>query len=381
MRHQNSVLHRLLQFVPWAVFDRLVAEHRADKGVRGLTTRSQFIALLSGQLAGCDSLRAIETLQETYARRLYHVGARVARRSTLADANAKRSSEVFAGLFHTVLAQAQRGLRRKLGEAVRLVDATCLPLSPLFQEVAAKSPSVAGMKLHVVYDPYAETATYFELSPGNVNDITVAQAMPLEPGATYVFDRGYYHFAWWAALDAASCRFVTRLKKNTPTRTIEARPAGSGIVSDAIVRLPERLAASRRNPMAKPVREVCIKTDDGKLLRLITNDLSAPAADIAALYKQRWQIELFFRWVKQNLKIRRFLGQSENAVRTQIAVALIAFALLRIAFRAQAAIKSLLTFTRLVRITLHYRRNFAHPFTPSTAPPDTRQGALALQIN
>jgi hypothetical protein len=381
MRHQNSVLHRLLQFVPWTVFDRLVTEYRADKGVRGLTTRSQFIALLSGQIAGCDSLRAIETLQETYARRLYHVGARVARRSTLADANAKRSSEVFIGLFHAVLAQAQRGLRRKLGEAVRLVDATSLPLSPLFREVAAKSASVAGMKLHVVYDPQAETATYFELSPGNVNDITIAQAMPIEPGATYVFDRGYYHFAWWATLDAASCRFVTRLKTNTPTRTVETRPVSDDIVFDAVVRLPERLAASRRNPMAKPVREVHVKTGDGKLLRLITNDLTAPAADIAALYKQRWQIELFFRWVKQNLKIHRFLGESENAVRIQIAVALIAFALLRSAFKTQTAVKSLITFTRLVRITLHRRRDFSQPFAANAPPPDPGQRQFALQWN
>jgi IS4 transposase len=376
------MLHRLLQFMPWAAFDRLVAAHQSDKHVRGLTTRSQFIALLSGQLAGCESLRAIETLQQSNAHRLYHVGACAVRRSTLADANAKRASDLFVALFQTVLAQAQRGLRRNCAEAVRLIDATCLPLSPLFREVAAKSASVAGMKLHVVYDPQAQTATYFDISPGNVNDITVAQAMPIEPGTTYVFDRGYYHFAWWAALDEAGCRFVTRLKANTPTSVLESRRASDpGIISDAIVQLPERLARSRRNPIAKPVRELHVTNHDGKRLRLITNDLVAPASEIAALYKQRWQVELFFRWVKQNLKIRSFLGQSQNAVRIQIAVALIAFVLIRLAFKAQNLVAGLLSFVRLVRLNLHERRQLAQLIDPKPLffTPDPRQ--LTLDMN
>jgi hypothetical protein len=120
MRHQNTVLHGVLQNVPWGVFDRLVEEHASDRGVRQLSTHSQFVALLSGQLAGCDSLRAIETLQANYGPRLYHLGAQPARRSTLADANAKRSCDVFVGLFQAILGQLQAGQRRKLRETVRL---------------------------------------------------------------------------------------------------------------------------------------------------------------------------------------------------------------------------------------------------------------------
>jgi IS4 transposase len=382
MRHENSVLHSLLQFVPWRTFERLVEEHGTDRSIRRLSTRSQFVALLSGQLAGCDSLRAIETLQKNYTPCLYHVGTQLAHRSTLADANAKRNCAVFAGLFAAILGQMQAGQRRKFRETVRLIDATCLPLSPLFDEVKALNPSVAGTKLHVIYDPQTDAPVYFDISPGNVNDITMAHAIPVEPGATYVFDRGYYHFGWWAKLDAAGCRFVTRLKKNTPTKLLAEHDVapGSPVRQDRRVRLPERLTSTRRNPLDRDVREIHVLTDSGKTLRLVTNDLDAPAEDIAALYKQRWQIELFFRWVKQNLKIRKFLGVSENAVRIQIAVALIAFMLVRIAFAAQRAVGDLLTFTRLVRLNLHDRRNLRHLYAAKrrALPPSNTQLSLEL---
>lgn len=358
MRHENSVLHGLLQFVPWGEFDRLVEVHGADDRSRRFSSRSHLVALLSGQVWGCESLRAIETLQAASSARLYHVGARPVRRSTLADANLARPCAVFYGLFEAVLRQAQPGLRRKAQEAIRLIDATCLPLMPLYKDAIA-SPSVKGPKLHVIYDPNAETPIYFELSAGNINDICMAREMPIEAGTTYVFDRAYYDFSWWAHLIALECRFVTRLKKHSPTTIVAERSVtpGSAIVSDRVVRLNARLSSTRHNPIDGDLREVCVIAEDGKVLRLITNDLNASAEEIAGLYKQRWQIELFFRWVKQNLKIRKFLGTSENAVRIQIAVALVTFVLLRLAFRAQSSVANLLTFVRLVRINLHHRRD------------------------
>jgi hypothetical protein len=295
-------------------------------------------------------------LQASYSARLYHVGAKPVRRSTLADANAARPWAVFHGLFEAVLKQAHPGLRRKAKEAVRLIDATCLPLMPLYKDAVA-SPSVKGPKLHVVYDPNADTPIYFELSAGNVNDICMARDMPIEAGTTYVFDRAYYDFAWWAHLMALNCRFVTRLKKHSPTHLVAERSVtpGSNVVRDSTVRLNARLSSTRHNPIDRELREVHVTTDDGKILRLITNDLDASAEEIAGLYKQRWQIELFFRWVKQNLKIRKFVGTSENAVRIQIAVAMITFILLRLAFQAQRTVASLLTFVRLVQMHLHGR--------------------------
>jgi DDE family transposase/uncharacterized protein DUF4372 len=358
MRHENSVFHSVLKQVPWAEFDRLVEVHGADARVRRLTTKSQFVALLYGQLSGAASLREIVTGLESHAARLYHLGADRVRRSTLCDANALRPVAVFAELLGTMMRQAHRGLRRKLAETTYLIDATGVRLNELSASWARFSTGVCGAKVHVVYDADADRPIFAAVSAANVNDITLARQMPIEPGATYVFDLGYYDYAWWAKLDAAQCRIVTRFKSNTPLELVRALPVPKDgtILSDCIGFLPARQAKSRRNPMQDAVREVRVMTETGKVLRILSNDLDAGAQEIAELYKRRWAIELFFRWVKQTLKITRFLGVSENAVRIQIAVALIAFLLLRLAQAAQKAVQSPLAFARLVRANLMHRR-------------------------
>ncbi len=238
-----------------------------------------------------------------------------------------------------------------------------------------------GAKLHIVYNPDSERPSFAELTPANVNDITVAKTMPIRPGATYVFDLGYYDYGWWAELHAAGCRLVTRLKANTPLLvTAENKvPKGSSVLSDRIALLPARQAKSRKNPFQDPVREIRVQTETGKILRIVTNDLDAPADEIAELYKRRWHIELFFRWIKQTLKIRHFFGASENAVRIQIAIALIAFLLLRMAHATQSSVTTLLTFTRLVAQNLMQRRRIDRLLDPP--PPilkDHRQMNLSL---
>jgi IS4 transposase len=379
MRHQNSVLHTLLNQVPWPEFERLVARHGGDARVRRLTTKSQFVALIYGQLSGASSLREVVSGLESHAARLYHLGADVVRRSTLADANARRPVAVFAELLAVLMTRAHRGLRRAVGETAYLVDATSVRLTGR-SAWARFSAGVCGAKVHVVYDPGADCPIYAAVTPAKVNDITAAHEMPVEEGVTYVFDLGYYDYAWWARLDAAGCRIVTRFKATTPLDVIEELPVrdGGAILSDRIGFLPARQARSRQNPLRDAVREVRVKTDTGKVLRILSNDLDASAAELAALYKRRWAIELFFRWVKQTLKITRFLGTSENAVRIQIAVALIAFLLLRLAQAAQRAVQSPLAFARLVRANLMHRRRIDRLLDPEpTSPPDPAQ--LALQ--
>jgi len=375
MRHQSIVFHSILKHVPWHQFDRSVEKHGADELARELTTKRHLIALLYGQLSGATSLREIVSSMESHETRLYHVGAAPVKRSTVSDANSKRPWQVFSELFAEMLKQAHRGLRRTTTEAVRLIDSTSLRLSSLSKDWAAFSTDVSGAKAHIVYDPNADRPVYFAVTAANVNDITAAKAMPIEPGATYVFDLGYYDYGWWAALDDAGCRLVTRLKKNTPFIVArESRaPKGGNILSDRIGHLPARLARSRKNPMQVPVRELQVIIDTGAILRIVTNDLDAPAEEIAELYKQRWQIELFFRWVKQNLRIKHFIGVSENAVRIQIAVALIAYLLLRLAQRAQKVVHSPLLYARLVRANLMHRRpadRLLEPLQPITINPN-----------
>jgi IS4 transposase len=369
VRHQNIVFHGVLKRVPWAVLDRLVEEHGADRDPRGLKTKAHLIAMLYAQFCGSRGLREIEASLRSHAQMLYHLGGCTVSRSALSTANASRPVEVFAGVLSALMAQLQHGYRRKIGDCVRLIDSTGVRLSNLSGDWATFSAGVCGAKAHIIYDPDADQPLYLMVTAANVNDITAAKQMPIEPGATYVFDLGYYDYGWWAALHQANCRIITRLKANTPFEIVEDRPvaAGSSILSDGTGYLPKRLAASRRNPMSDLVREIRVMTDSGKVLRIFTNDLSASAQEIADLYKRRWAIELFFRWVKQTLKISHFLGTSENAVRIQIAVALIAFLLLRLAHDANKIVESPLAFARLIRANLMHRRSIAE-LLPTSSP-------------
>ena len=358
--HQNIVFHELLKQIPWARFDRLVEQHGAKRDRRGVDPRAHLIAMLLAQLQGAGGLREIEDHLKSHASKLYHIGGSPISKSTLATANAsRRAAEVFGGLLSALMNQLQGSYRRKIKDCVRLIDATSVQLSSLSGDWAMFSAGVCGAKAHIIYDPDADQPLYLMVTPSNVNDITAARQMPIEPGATYVFDLGYYDYGWWAELDQAGCRIVTRLKINTPFAVVEERvvPSGSTVLSDRIGHLPGRLAASRRNPMSKLVREVRVVIETGKQLRIFTNDLETSAQDIADLYKRRWAIELFFRWVKQTLKISHFFGTSETAVRIQITVALIAFLLLRLTHEASRIVASPLTFARLIKTNLMQRRS------------------------
>jgi len=370
VQHQNIVFHGLLKHIPWSIVDRLVDQYGADHDPRGLKTKAHLIAMLYAQISGARSLRDITTSLQSHASKLYHLGGCTVSKSTLASANASRPAEVFAGLLSALIGQLQHGYRRKIGDCVRLIDSTSVKLSKLSGNWATFSARVCGAKAHIIYDPDADQPLYLMVTASNVNDITAAKEMPIEAGATYVFDLGYYDYGWWAALDRAGCRIVTRLKTNTPFKVVEGRPvpAGSPILSDRTGYLPKRLAASRRNPMSGLVREVQVIIETGTVLRIFTNDLTASAQEISDLYKRRWAIELFFRWVKQTLKIGHFLGTSENAVRIQITVALIAFLLLRLAHDANKIVQSPLAFARLIRTNLMHRRSIAELLQQPSLP-------------
>src|SRR5580693_6447925 len=279
MRHENSVFHGLLKHLPWHRFDRLVEDHGADARVRRLSTKDQLVALLYGQFSGAASLREIVTGLSSHAVRLYHVGAEPVRRSTFSDANAHRPAAVFTDLLAIMMKQAHRGLRHKLAETVYLIDSTSARLNERSADWARFSAGVCGTKMHLIYVADADQPIYASVSAANVNDITAAKQMPIEPGATYVFDLGYYEYGWWEEQEEACCRIVTRFKSNTPLRVIQELKVrkGANILSDRIGYLPARLAKSRQNPMPSAVREVMITIETGKVLRILTNDLDADA--------------------------------------------------------------------------------------------------------
>jgi IS4 transposase len=381
MQHQNSVFQNLLKHIPFGVFDRLVASHNTDKYTRKLSTKSQFIAMLYGQLSGSVSLREIEDGLQSHRSKLYHLGAKPISRSTLADANLSRTHAVFSGLLNHMMGQVSRKLKSQTKQLLRLIDSTSLPLSGIASEWAKFSKDSTKAKAHIIYDPDFDRPVYLSITPGNVNDITAAQDMPIEDNATYVFDKGYFYYTWWAKMHEKGCRFVTRPNARLNPTFIEERaiPADSDIVSDRLVSLPKRDGKRQKNPFKWPVRIIEMIRQGEKNIQFITNDLTSPAQDIADLYKRRWAIELFFKWVKQVLKIKHFLGRSENAVRIQIAVALIAYIALRLAQTAVKTPKSILAYTRLVRANLMHKKTLDKLLqSPQIIPLNKRQMHLNL---
>jgi hypothetical protein len=376
MHHRNTVLHSVLSQVHWPRFDTLVARHDADKHVRTLTSKSQFIIMAYGQLSGSSGLRETVTQFRSHGPKLYHLGTEPVARSTLADANKNRSSSVFEDLFKELVGAVSRRMRRDLTAETYLIDSTHLRLNEHSDKWARFSAGVCGAKVHVVYDPDADQPIYAAFSTANVNDITAAKEMPIQPGATYVFDLGYYDYGWWKKMHNAGCRIVTRLKANTKLRLTSEQylRKGGPILADMIGTLPARQARNRRNPMQAEMREVQVRIETGKVLRILTNDLTSPAEVIADLYKRRWAIELHFRWIKQNLEIKKFFGTSENAVRTQVYIALIVFLLLHMAHRAQGSVPKLLEFVRLIRTHLMSRRDTTAMEDPNERPPPQPKG-------
>jgi transposase len=373
MQYQSTVFGQLLKELPRGWFARAASRHRTGRAKRQLEPWGHLISMIFAQLSGARGLREVERALERQAGVLAHLGVGQVRRSTLADANATRP----AGLFEEVAAYlSARLIGRSVGrEALRLIDAT-----RIFAGKQVEQWARGGVKLHVVFDPEAERPTCFVVTSERVTDVAVAKSLPIEPGATYVFDRGYYDFGFWARLAQQECRFVTRLKSNSPTTLIEERQAsGPGILFDRVVRLSQRLASQRANPVSGPVRMIGVQIQTGRQIVLVSNDLDAPASVIADLYKARWQVELFFKWIKQNLKLAHFFGTSRNAVTIQIMTALVAYLLLRAAqIRCQATI-GLQAIARLMPGFILARRPLCDLLAqPDPAPsPQIRQMELA----
>jgi hypothetical protein len=321
------------------VVARAVAAHGGDHGVgrgeQAWTCERHLKTLVFAQWSGLKSLREIVTALGAQGSSLYHLNLRAPCRSTLAEANAHRPAAVFRDIAAALVSVAAGAVRQEGTALVRLLDSTPLPVDGEAFAWAEASARTRGLKLHLVHDPEAGRPVWFEVTSAKVDDIVAGRRAPLERGATLVFDKGYTDYRWWSEIIAAKAFFVTRRKRNARCREIrERQPEGAGILADRRLKIGHRQArgGAPLNPLYDTtLREIVVeRPGQDQPLHLLTNDLARPAAEIARLYKRRWDIELLFKWLKQNLKLRRFLGRSENAVRIQIYAALIAFMLLRI---------------------------------------------------
>lgn len=375
MRYQSTIFAQLLEALPRDRFEQLAKPYRQGRSKRRLSDWDHFVAMVFAQASGTRSLRDLERVVERQPGVTAHLGMKHLKRSTLSDANTKRPAAVFEAVAQALAGQL--GGQTHAREAIRLIDATHMFAGAR----TAHWTSSGGVKLHMMYEPGCDRPVCFAVTPENVNDITMAQIMPIEPGATYVFDKAYYHFAFWAKIDAIGSRFVTRLKTHSPVQVITEKRVvreDTNIRRDATVMLNQRLTAQRRNPLDKPLRMIDVEISTGRQIRLISNDLDSPAEEIAQLYKMRWQIELFFKWIKQNLKLSHFLGTSRNAIIIQIMSALIAYMLMRIASLKAKASLGLQAIARLSQALLLTRRPITDIFKPPLKPKPEENPQLNL---
>ena len=318
MKHINSVFHQLLKQLPRHQFQKVVDRHKGDHRVRTLSCWTQLTCLMFAQVTDRKSLRDLEENFNTKHNHHYHLGVESIKRSSLSDANNQRPSAIFMETFFYLLEKARGKLPKKdETEMVRLIDSTTIDLNLNQFEWASFRSTKGGIKLHTVYDPDAEVPTYFEMTTAKVNDRKAAHKLPILPGATYVVDRAYNDYGWYYSLTLQGTHFVGRMKTNAVYEVIEARETSADhILEDQVIRLSSEKA--RKDCPTNLRRVTIIREEDGKVLSFITNDFERTAQEIADLYKSRWQIELFFKWIKQNLKVKRFLGRSENAVKIQV---------------------------------------------------------------
>jgi putative transposase len=324
-----SRIHQVLQAIPRGAFDRIVERHGADRFAKGFGCWQQLLAMVYVQLSGASSLRQLEAGFNAQPHQHYHLNARAVRRTTLAEANAKRNPLVFAELLELLIAQAGRSVRRQREELLYLLDATTVQLPA---RGCGRGHSSAhgnhGVKAHVLLDANSAAIARVSITAANVNDITEGRKLPIRAAATYVFDKGYCHYNWWHEINATRSLFVTRFKRDAALKYLSERAVQGTILRDSVVAFALRTArGGHRNSYSTALRRIEVQRPDAAPLVLATNDLERPAEEIAALYKQRWQIELLFKWIKQHLQIRRFVGHNDNAVRIQLLTALIAYML------------------------------------------------------
>jgi putative transposase len=351
-----TTFQELLKGLPRPTFDRLVKRHNADKYSKTFGHWRHLIAMLYGQLSQAPGLRPLEAGFNSHVSHHYHLGTGLIKRTTLADANAKRSDAVFSDVANFLMGQVSRRLRSDGAQLIYLLDSTSLTLKGRqFDDWTrdSRTRNTQGIKVHVLLDAASQTPSWYSFSAANVNDVQKAWDVPLKSGALYVFDKGYCDYHWWHTISQAGALFVTRFKRNAGLKVIESRtiPAdAAGIVlQDEIVHLKHKRPGGRNNLYVTALRRVTIaRPDKATPLVLATNDLTSTALDIAQRYRERWDIELFFKWIKQHLKIKKFFGRSENAVRIQVLTALISYLLVAL-YKQRHAIKASL-WDCLVRI-------------------------------
>lgn len=382
----KTLFAQVMEFLPWSTFQRIVDRYQGDHRVRKLCCGEQFRCMAFAQLTYRESLRDIEVCLGAQGPKLYHMGLRQAvSRSTLADANESRDWRIYAELAQRLITQARKlygtdSFGVDLSETVYALDATTIDLCLAVFPWAAFRSTKAAVKLHTLLDLRGSIPTFIHISDGKLHDVNVLDLLIPEPGAFYVMDRAYVDFRRLHALSQAGSFFVTRAKKNMNARRLYSEPTdrASGVICDQKIVLNVFRSHHGYPEQLRRIRYTDAKT--GKRLVFLTNHFQLPALTICALYKCRWQVELFFKWIKQHLRIKRFFGTSENAVRTQIWIAVTVYVLIAIIKKRLNLAASLHTLLQILSVSIFEKVQLLEALTVSQALEESNEHRNQLKL-
>lgn len=368
----KTLFAQIMDFLPWKTFHRIVARYRGDHRVRRLSCAEQYRCMAFAQLTYRESLRDIEACLSAQAAKLYHMGFRQpVSRSTLADANEARDWRIYADFAQVLIAQARKlyredGFGVELSNTIYALDATTIDLCLSVFPWAPFRSTKAAVKLHTLLDLRGAIPTFIHISDGKLHDVNVLDILIPEPGAFYVMDRGYLDFERLHVLHCAGSFFVTRAKSNMDARRVYS---------------PSR--RSRRRHHLRPAHRaewlLQQSSESRKKLVFLTNHFGLPALTVCALYRSRWQVELFFKWIKQHLRIKRFYGTSENAVKTQIWIAVSVYVLVAIVKKRLTLDASLHTLLQILSVTVFEKIQIQQAL--ADADPTAENSMHANQLN
>jgi len=332
MHTGNLVFSQLMEFAPWHTFRRLVAKYRGDFNVRTFSCLDQFLSMAFAQLTYRESLRDIEACLHAQPTKLYHMGLRgTMSRSALADANESRNWRIYAEFAYSLIRTARRlyaqePLAVDLAETVYALDATTIDLCLSLFPWAKFRTTKAAVKLHTLLDLRGAIPSFIHISDGKLHEVNVLDMLLPEPGAFYVMDRGYLDFERLYRLDQAGSFFVTRTKSNFRFKRVYSHPVdrSTGLLCDQEIEL---IVFYSQQGYPARLRRIRYRDAEGRRLVFLTNHMTLPPLTVCELYRSRWQVELFFKWIKQHLRINRFFGTSENAVKTQVWIAVAVYVL------------------------------------------------------
>ncbi len=378
----KTLFAQVMEFVPWKTFGRIVERHKGDAGVRTLSCADLFRVMAFAQLTWRESLRDIEACLAANQTKLFHMGMKASpARSTLADALERRDWRIYHGLAQRLIARAKTLYAQDpsvlgLDASVYALDSTTIDLCLSLFDWAPFRSTKAAIKLHTLLDLRGSIPTFLHISDGKLHDVNVLDILPIEAGAFYVMDRGYVDFTRLYAMHQAGAFFVTRAKQGMDARRVYSAPTqrSTGVICDQCVMLNGFYSAKA---YPEHLRRVRFKDpESGKTLVFLTNNTVLPALTIAALYKSRWQVELFFKWIKQHLRIKRFLGTSENAVKTQIWCAVATYVLIAIVKKELQLEASLYTCLQILSVSIFEKTEIS-----CALQPDRSQREIANPAN